>query len=256
MRTARFATASLTHQLRTVAIVASTLLVAAAAAAQQAAPEVMVKLRELYPATNFKSVTQTTVPGVYEVVMGKNVVYVEETGRYFFFGNLFDMREQRDLTAPRTAQVNAVDIGALPINDAIKLVKGRGTRTMYVFSDPDCPYCRQLEKTLATMDDVTIYTFLFPINSLHPDATRKAVNVWCSSDRVRAWAGLMLNNVTPLDANCQNPVARNVELASSLGINGTPTIISGDGRKQPGALSEAALSAFLAGPTTIAAGSK
>lgn len=231
-------------------------VIAATATAQQAAPEVMFKLRELYPATTFRSVTQTAVPGVYEVVMGKNVVYVEETGRYFFFGNLFDMREQRDLTAPRTAQVNAIDVATLPVGDAIRTVKGKGTRTMYVFSDPDCPYCKQLEKTLANIDDVTIYTFLFPIQSLHPDAARKAVNVWCAANRVEAWTDLMVRNTTTKDASCPSPVQRNVELAASLGINGTPTIISADGRKQPGALSEAALNAFLAGPATVTAGAK
>lgn len=226
------------------------------AVAQPAAPEVMLKLKQLYPATNFRSVTQTAVPGVYEVVMGKNVVYVEESGRYFFFGNLFDMREQRDLTAPRTAQVNAIDVGTLPINDAIRTVKGKGTRTMFVFSDPDCPYCKQLERTLANVDDVTIYTFLFPIQSLHPDAARKAVNVWCAANRAEAWIDLMVKNAPPKDASCPNPVQRNVELAASLGINGTPTILSADGRKQPGALSEAALNAFLAGPATTTAGAK
>ena len=66
---------------------------------------------------------------------------------------------------------------------AIKKVKGNGERTMYVFSDADCPFCAKLEQELKTVDNVTIYTFLFPIDSLHPDAARKSRIIWCAADR-------------------------------------------------------------------------
>ena len=184
--------------------------------------------------------------------MGKTVAYVEGSGRYFFFGNLFDMTTQKDLTAPKIAQLSAVDTKTLPLADAIKVVKGQGRRTLYVFSDPDCPYCKQLEQTLANVDDVTIYTFPFPLASLHPDAPRKAEQIWCAPDRAKAWEAAMLRNELPANpGKCDNPVTRNVALGQSLDINGTPTLISADGRKQAGALGEATLNAFLAGPTTV-----
>ena len=236
-------------------IVAATLLAAAATTqAQSPAPEVLVKLQQAYPGTKFRSVTSTAVPGVYEVVMGTTVAYVEGSGRYFFFGNLFDMTSQKDLTAPRIAQISAVDTKTLPLADAIKTVKGKGQRVLYVFSDPDCPYCKQLEQTLAKLDDVTIYTFAFPLASLHPDAARKAEAVWCAPDRSKAWEALMLRNEVPANpGKCDNPIARNVALGQSLNINGTPTLISADGRKQAGALAEATINAFMAGPTVVSA---
>ena len=234
---------------------ASALLTLAAVApghAQSPAPDVLLTLQKAYPKTQFRSVTTTTVPGVYEVVMGKTVAYVEGTGRYFFFGNLFDMTAQQDLTAPKIAQLSAVNTKTLPLADAIKMVKGQGRRTLYVFSDPDCPFCKELERTLAKLDDVTIYTFAFPLASLHPDATRTAEQIWCAPDRAKAWEAALLRNELPsAPGKCDNPIARNLALGQALDINGTPTLISQDGRKQAGALGEATLNAFLAGPTAV-----
>lgn len=203
--------------------------------ASQADPAMMMTLQKLYPATTFKEVNRTPVAGVFEVVMGSNMAYVDQSGRYFFFGRLFDMQKQQDLTASKLEEASKIDLSQLPIADAIKTVKGDGSRILYVFSDPDCPFCKQLEKSLVDLTDVTIYTFLFPIESLHPQAKAKAVNVWCSKDRGKAWADLMLKGVAPATAGCVNPVDRNVALAERFGISGTPTLISGDGRKMPGA---------------------
>lgn len=223
------------------------------AAAQSAAPELQAKLLQLYPKTVFTSVSTTPVNGVYEVVMGKTVSYVDVSGRYFFFGNLFDMATRTDMTAPRIAAATRIDVARLPVRDAIKLVKGNGKRVLHVFSDPDCPACRALEPTLAGLSDVTIYMFPFPLASIHPDAVRKATSIWCSPDRARAWTDWMLTSKQPAAATCDNPVARNMELAQQLDINATPTLISADGRKQAGALGEAALNAFINGATNVAA---
>ena len=103
-----------------------------------------------------------------------------------------------------------------------------------MFSDPDCPYCKQLESNLTKVTDVTIYTFLYPLEGLHPDAKRKSVGVWCAKDRVKAWDDLMLRNVVS-DANCaDHPVDRNLKLAESMSVTGTPTLIFANGQVVPG----------------------
>jgi len=208
-------------------------------------PGMMMTLKKMYPATTFKEVNRTTVPGIFEVVMGQNIAYVDQTGRYFFFGRLFDMQKQQDLTAAKLDDTNKIDIGQLPLADAIKTVKGNGSRVMYVFSDPDCPYCKQLEQNLVGLTDVTIYTFLFPIEGLHPQAKGKAVAVWCAKDREGAWSSLMQKGVAPQAQNCNNPVDRNIALAQRFGINGTPTLIAADGRKLPGAASADRIAQWL-----------
>lgn len=204
-------------------------------------------LAEKYPATKFKSIDETPVPGVYQVVMGKNVAYTFEDGRYFMFGSLFDMQTQTDLTASKREQANKIDISDIPLVNAIKTVKGKGTRKLIVFTDPDCPYCKILGKTLDTMDDITVYNMLFPIASLHPGATRKSENIFCSADSGKVLDDWFVRS-TPIKTSkpCKNPVAENVALAAKLGLYGTPMVISFDGRLMSGAGSKAKIEEFLA----------
>lgn len=208
-------------------------------------PEMLATLKAKYPKTTFKSVKTTNLPGVYEVVMGKNVAYVESTGRYFLFGHLFDMETQTDLTEGKAQPtMKSADFDKLPLQDAVVTVKGDGSRKLVVFSDPDCPYCKQLENTLATVQNVTVYTFMMPLQQLHPQAKAKAVGVWCSNNRAKAWDDLMRKNQVPV-GNCDHPIDRNIALAESMGINGTPTIIFQDGSMLPGAPNAAKLEQML-----------
>ncbi len=234
--------------------------VAAGASAQQAATDAALgeRIRAKYPATQFRQIKPTAVPGIYEVVMGQNVAYVDESGRYFFFGRMFDMETQRDLTEPRMQEINTVNVSSLPLHNAIKSVRGTGARTLVVFSDPECPYCRKLEQTLEQMRDVTIYTFLYPLAQIHPEARRKAIGVWCAPDREQAWRELMLKGAAPVaSTECAHPIDENVLLGQRLGINGTPTMISGDGRRMAGAVPVDAISAFLdRGANRVAGGGR
>lgn len=200
------------------------------------AGDVEKRLKEQYPATKITAVRETPVQGVYEVAMGRNVAYTDASGRYMIFGHLYDMKEQKDLTAQRLDEINKIDVSALPLSDAIKTVKGDGSRKLYVFSDPDCPFCQRLEReTMPKLDNVTIYTFLYPLEELHPDAKRKAETIWCAKDRAKAWDDFMKSGKLPDQVTqCDNPVERNIRLGGSLGINGTPTIIMGDGAMVPG----------------------
>ncbi len=229
-------------------LLATVLFAGTAFAAGDALKEtaVLANLKQKYPSTVIKSVTATNLPGIYEVVMGKNVAYVEESGRYFLFGHLFDMQTQTDLTEGKimAEQVAKMDFKSLPLKDAITIVRGDGSRKVAIFSDPDCPYCKQLENNIANLTNVTIYLFMFPIEQLHPQAKAKAVSVWCSADKAKAWDGLMRRNETPT-GSCENPIDRNVALAESLGINGTPTVILPDGSIIPGAPSAAKLEQML-----------
>ena len=215
-------------------------------AAEGTADALAQRLKQLYPNTQFSAVSESALPGLFEVVMGRNIAYTDAEGRYFLFGHLFDMPAQRDLTAERKDQLQRIDFGQLPLQDAIKTVRGNGSRILAVFSDPDCPYCKRLEPELAKLNDVTVYTFLMPLAQLHPDARSKAVAVWCANDRVHAWGELMLHGRTAASSNCAHPVDRNIALGERLQINGTPTMIAADGRVLPGAASADQIAAWLA----------
>lgn len=224
--------------------VARSAVTQAAAAPADTSP-LIERLQALYPSTRFGAIHPTAWPGVFEVAMGANLAYVDSTGRYFLFGHLYDMRQQRDLTAERKDAMARIDFGSLPLADALTEVRGKGTRTLAIFSDPDCPYCRRLETELRGLNDVTIHTFLMPLASLHPAARGKAVSVWCAPDRLATWQALMLRDVLPPQADCPHPVDRNVTLGEQLGINGTPTLIAGDGRVLAGAASRDQIDAWL-----------
>lgn len=228
-------------------IIVAALATAASAASAQNPEQALfeINLKKLYPGTTFKNIRTSPVPGVYEVQMGANITYVDSSGKYFFFGKLYDMPSQTDLTEARLAEVNKLDVATLPLHDAIKQVKGTGSRTLIVFSDPDCPFCKSLETSLQELRDVTIYTFMFPLGGMNADSRRKSINVWCSKDKAAAWESLMLRNKQAPDANCDNPVDRNVALGSKLGISGTPTMFSGDGRKRAGAANASVINTWL-----------
>lgn len=208
--------------------------------------QLLSKLKTLYPATSFTRVEPTVVTGLFEVQMGRNIAYSDASGQYFVFGHLFDMANRNDLTAASLGNTSErVDWNSLPLKDAI--VFGKGSRKLAVFSDPDCPFCRTIEKSLLDLKDTTVYVFPFPIKQLHPGANAVARDVWCSNGRAQAWRQYMLAQVRPgkAAASCQDPIARNLALAERLGISSTPSLISEDGRMVNGAASADEITAWL-----------
>lgn len=212
-----------------------TLMLSMAAQADDGLDNLEKRLKDMYPATRIERVQTSEIPALIEVTMGKNTAYTDATGRYFVFGHLFDMKTQRDLTAERMEKQQRIDFGQLPLGDAIKTVRGKGERVLAVFSDPDCPYCKRLEAELDKLSNVTIYTFPYPLEGLHPEAVDKAIAVWCAPDRAHAWSDLLRSGKAPASRKCENPIQRNIQLAQRLGIQGTPTLVSADGRMLPGA---------------------
>lgn len=141
-----------------------------------------------------------------------------------------------------------VDVAKLPLANAIKTVQGNGRRTVYVLTDPDCRYCRELEHTLAQLKNVTIYRFEYPLAGLHPNATEVSRRIWCAPNRAGAWDAYEANHTLPADADtCANPIAANVMLASRLGLNGTPDLINDQGQVHEGMMSLDELEHFVGG---------
>ncbi|PIT11691.1 hypothetical protein BGI30_05350 [Snodgrassella alvi] len=181
---------------------------------------------------NIQSVYTTPFKGIYEVVItGNQIIYTDENADYIILGNLLDLQHHKNLTEQRLSDLSKVDFDKLPLDKAIKEVRGNGQHIMAVFSDPDCPFCKKLEEEIAQIDNVTVYTFLMPVPELHPKAQNKSVQIWCQKDRTTAWTAWMRHNKEPASvANCNNPVAETMKLGDKLGFTGTPTIIFPNGK--------------------------
>ena len=174
--------------------------------------------------------------GLYEVLVGGELYYVDAAVNFVIAGRMFDARTREDLTQKRLDTALKVDFKSLPMDRAIKTTRGNGSRVLVTFEDPNCPYCKKLWQNMAEMKDVTIYTFLYPI--LSADSQEKSKGIWCSKDRAAAWDQYMVGGKAPAAAadGCKDPLEQNVALGRSLGINGTPTIIFADGTRAAGAL--------------------
>jgi thiol:disulfide interchange protein DsbC len=175
--------------------------------------------------------------------MGDNIAYTDDAGRFFLFGHLFDMEKQVDLTALRKSEAKRSEFPAQFLANAIKTVRGDGSRVLAVFSDPECPYCKTLEGELARLGNVTIYTFPYPI--LSPESRIKSIAVWCAPDREQAWTQAVLTGTIAKLNACANPVEDNLVLGSHLGVTGTPTMIALDGRMLHGAVPAEKLDVWL-----------
>jgi thiol:disulfide interchange protein DsbC len=190
-------------------------------------------------------VRKTGMPGMYEVRMGQDLIYVEEKGQYAFLdGIMFDMKNDRNLTQERKDWIGRVDFKTLPFDLAIKQVNGTGKSQVAVFEDPNCGHCRNMRRELLKLENTTIYTFAVPI--LAEDSATKIKQAYCAKDKLAAWNALMLEGRTPASkGDCATPLGKLVELGKRLNVTGTPTILFTSGRRVPGSIPLTAIRNYL-----------
>ncbi len=194
-----------------------------------------------------ESITKTPYSGLYEIKIGNEVVYSDADGKYVFVGRIIDVESSKDVTQARLDELNRIKFADLPLELAAKSVKGNGKRVIAVFEDPNCGYCKRFRKSLSEMKDLTVYTFMYPI--LGEDSKTKARNLWCASDKSKAWDEWMLNGKAAAAApdSCKAAeVDKVVELGKKYRVTGTPTIFFADGSRIPGAIDAKALENKLA----------
>ena len=191
--------------------------------------------KRLGSTANIKGVSASPVPGLFEVQLNSEIFYTDANAKYLIQGEVIELASGQNLTEKRQADLNRIRWSDLPLSNAIKMVRGNGSRQLAVFADPNCGYCKRLEKTFQQLDNVTVYTFLLPI--LSADSMQKSKQIWCSSDATKAWTDWAINNTTPSGkGECTTPIDKNLALAKSYGVTGTPTIFFTDGARFPGAV--------------------
>ena len=175
-----------------------------------------------------EKIVKAPIAGVWEVTVDGQIFYSDDKGSYLIFGNLLDMKTGKNLTAER-------QFNALPLELAVKQVRGSGKNIMVTFEDPNCGYCKKLAKDVLTLKDVTVYTFLLPV--LGDDSFEKSKAIWCAPDKSKAWVDWMTAGKAPpaAPAKCDlTGLNKSAQLGGKLRINGTPAIFFANGERVGG----------------------
>jgi thiol:disulfide interchange protein DsbC len=192
-----------------------------------------------------EEVTRTPMNGLYELRMEDNeIYYTDAEGNFLIQGSLIDTKSRRNLTEERENQLGSIDFSQLPLKDAITIVKGNGKRKLAVFEDPNCGYCKRFERDLAKIDNVTVYTFLYPV--LGANSVSKSKAIWCAKDQAAAWGSTIRDEDFNGSGNCDtSAIDRNLKFGHKFKITGTPTMFAADGSRVPGAINTAQIEKLL-----------
>ncbi len=216
-----------------------------AASAVRADPDTIRRVLEPKLRAHIDDVRALPVGGLWEVVVGTHIMYTDAKASFVAGGPVLEVATDRDLTRAAIDRILRVDVAALPLDDAVVIVRGQGRRHLYVFEDPNCPHCKRLEAELDALDDVTIHAFVFPV--LGDDSRAKSQAIWCSADRAAARSAAFEGKpLTPPPADCATPIERNLALGDKLHIESTPTIVFADGSRLNGPAGRAQLESMLA----------
>ena len=196
--------------------------------------EIRKSLQDKFPSIGkLDHIVKTPYAGLYEIVIDDQLLYTDEKGQYLFDGSVVETKSRRNLSDERRKKLFAIEFDKLPLDLAVKKVKGNGKRKMAYFTDPNCSFCKRLEKELANVTDVTLYLFLYPI---FPHSDEIVRSVICAKDPVKTWDALMLGGVAPASANCETSTDKVLALGKKLHVNGTPNLVFANGTNSPGYL--------------------
>lgn len=191
------------------------------------------------PQIKIEAVRKLDMLGLYEVQIGNEVLYSDAKGTYFIQGDILDTKAKKNLSEARRAKLSQIKFSDLPLDLAVKTVRGNGKRVFATFEDPNCGYCKKLGKDIASMTDITMYTFMYPI--LSADSMDKSKAIWCAGDRSKAWNDWIVNGAVPAAGNCDAPIDKVVALGRKLSVRGTPLIVLSSGERIGGAVPAAQL---------------
>ncbi|MBN8726627.1 MAG: DsbC family protein [Xanthomonadales bacterium] len=199
---------------------------------------VRAAVQELAPQAKIDKIEVAPMPGFRQVLLGGQLLYVSDDGKYLLQGTLFDAKAKRDLTAARVAIEHKSKVDAVPQDKRIVFgPEGKPKYKVTVFTDFDCGYCRKLHSDIAEINKrgIEVDYLFFPRSGPGTPSFDKAVSVWCADDRKAAFTAAK-SGVEPKPATCANPVAEQFQLGNEVGVNGTPTILAPDGTRLGGYL--------------------
>ena len=189
-------------------------------------------IKHLPPGSKLDDLQASQIPGIYQFTQGAEISYITADGKYFIDGNLYDMDSRENLTEVLRARARVAMISAVPESQMVIFGPKNPQYTITVFTDVDCGYCRKLHSEMAELNrlGVRVRYMFYPRTGPNTESWKKAEVVWCSVDRnealTRAKAGIPLD----MSKTCEGtPVAREYALGQSVGVRGTPAILTENG---------------------------
>jgi len=207
----------------------------AALAADKSEDAVRTAIQSLVPGASIDSISESVLPGFYEVVIGGQIAYVSGDGKYLVQGSIYDIQGKTDLTEASRAVLRREALSAVPDAKRIVFSPAKPKHTISVFTDIDCGYCRRMHQQIAEYNQLGIaveYLF-FPRAGIGSESYDKAVNVWCAADRKDALTAAKAGRAVEAKT-CDNPVEEEYALGQKIGISGTPAVIAPDGTQLGG----------------------
>ncbi|WP_218110598.1 thioredoxin fold domain-containing protein [Ostreibacterium oceani] len=190
----------------------------------------------LNPSAEIKSVTQSAIPGIYEVQINNQIVYLSEDGEKVITGDIYDLKQKFSHTEKTKNALRQQTVASIDDSDKIIYQAKEEKYRITVFTDITCPYCTQLHEQIAEFNDqgITVKYMAFPRAGAGSQAQKDMQKIWCADDKAQAMNEAKKNKQIP-DATCDgNQVIEQFLLGQDIGINATPTTIFEDGELQPG----------------------
>ncbi|MCL2831308.1 MAG: DsbC family protein [Betaproteobacteria bacterium] len=203
------------------------------------------------------SITQSPYLGLYEIFAEGEIIYTDEKASAFIInGTLIDSMTRKNVTQERMSKLSAVNFSELPLERAIKRVRGNGKRVLVTFEDPNCGYCKKMNRELKELDNVTIYTFLYPI--LSSDSLEKAKQIWCAPGRDKVWSDWIIEGkALPPKSDCDaSAILQNRDYGQKLKITAVPTLFFQNGDRVVGGMPVPALEEKMSSAATSSAAKK
>ena len=216
---------------------ASTSAVASEVAVAPGTPAARARdaVRRVNPQISIDQIEAAPIAGFQQVIVGGQVVYVSNDGKYLLQGTLFDIDAKKDLGEAALAKVRQQLLKTIPASDRIVFAPANPKYTVTVFTDVECGYCRKLHSQIADYNKqgIAVEYVAFPRMGLGSDDFRKMVAVWCAADPKKALTDAKNDRPVPMK-NCTNPVTMQYNLGQRMGLTGTPMILTADGTQVGG----------------------
>ena len=190
-------------------------------------------LAENMPSVKITKISASPIDGLFEVIVGSQVVYMDADARYMIEGDLFDLKTKQNVTEDAKSGIRLSAINALGSDNMLVYRPETVKHTITVVTDIDCPYCRKLHSEIPDYlkNDVEVRYIFMPLKGSND--MKKTISVWCSDDQQLA-LDIAKAGGDVEESTCDNPIKNHMELARNLGVRGTPAIVLEDGTLLPG----------------------